>query len=153
MNRLAFTALVLCCGFQAVAAAQEPKSDPALTAELDHFRGTWKITSLLMAGQEIDAKVFEGTLLKLDGDKFEMTDPMATYKGTFKIDPKAKPKTIDIHFSDGPEAGKTVIGVYELEGDTYRVCLDMADKGTRPAALKSTSEDGYALETLERVKP
>src|SRR5437660_390723 len=55
-------------------------------------------------------------------DQFTFEFPEnATFKGTFKIDPKLKPKQIDLTIKEGPAfEGKTALGVYELDGDTLR---------------------------------
>ena len=33
------------------------------------------------------------------------------------VDPTAEPKTIEISFTDGPQAGKVSKGIYEIEKD------------------------------------
>ncbi len=43
-------------------------------------------------------------------------------KGTLKIDPAAKPKRITITGTDGPTKGKTMQAIYEIDGDTFKVC-------------------------------
>jgi uncharacterized protein (TIGR03067 family) len=44
-------------------------------------------------------------------------------KGTSKIDPSKKPKTIDLTAAEGDSAGKTALGIYELEKDSRKVCI------------------------------
>ncbi len=48
--------------------------------------------------------------------------PGVTITGTFKIDPTAKPKTMDSTATNGDNAGKTMLGIYELDGDTLKIC-------------------------------
>jgi uncharacterized protein (TIGR03067 family) len=81
-----------------------------------------------------------------------MTDPRATYRGTFTIGLGVTPKRIDMTFTGGPEAGKTVLGVYELDGDTYKVCVGLSGRG-RPEGFASEPGSGHALEVLKREKP
>ena len=54
-----------------------------------------------------------------------------TTHGVFKVNPIYKPMTIDLIFSDGPGKDQTQKGIYELEGDTQRICVA---KGKRRAA-------------------
>jgi uncharacterized protein (TIGR03067 family) len=131
--------------------AEEPK-DKAVQEELAKFEGTWKIVSLTVDGTEMPATLFKETRLILRGDKFTHVEGKTAHAGTFKVDLGKKPKQIDITFTEGPEKGKTIAGIYELEGDTYKVCIGM--KGTdRPTAFESKAGSGVGLEVLHREKP
>ena len=86
------------------------------------------------------------------GDKFTVSEENnASFSGTFKVDPTKKPKTIDVTFTDGPEKGKIALGIYELEGDTYKVITDPAGK-SRPAEFAIKPGSGYVLQVLKREK-
>ena len=85
-------------------------------------------------------------------DKFTMMQENVTYAGTFKVDPSKKPHTIDITFTDGPEKGTTSLGIFEVDGDTYKLCL--SQKGpTRPTEFVAKPGTGFVLEVLKREKP
>src|SRR5207244_11981360 len=103
-------------------------------------------------GMKLPAQAVKSSRLVLKDDQFTMTDPVATYKGTFKIDVSKKPKTIDLIFTEGPEKGKTNYGIYELEGDTYKLCIDMGGKN-RPKEFGTKPGSGCGLEILKRQKP
>ena len=124
----------------------------AVEAELKRFEGTWRFESLVVEGKVVPPEGLKTTRLTLKGDTFVMTDPMATYKGTFTLDLGVKPKRIDMAFTEGPEAGKTVQAIYELDGDTYKVCVGLAGRG-RPERFASEPGSGHALEVLRREKP
>ena len=47
--------------------------------------------------------------MMIDGDRFRMESPEATYEGIFTIDVEADPAQIDIEFVEGPEAGQLVV--------------------------------------------
>jgi uncharacterized protein (TIGR03067 family) len=118
--------------------------------ELKKFEGTWVIESLELEGQKQPADLLKGVKLTCKDDgTFTYVDPMGTHKGTFKVDIAKKPKQLDIHFTEGPEKGNTIKGIYEIEGDTYKVCIAMGDK-ERPTEF--TSKGGYGLEVLKREK-
>jgi uncharacterized protein (TIGR03067 family) len=38
--------------------------------------------------------------------------------GTVTVNSMKKPKAIDVAMTEGPEKGKTVLGIYEIDGDT-----------------------------------
>ena len=49
------------------------------------------------------------------------------------IDPRKKPKTINMKFTDGPEKGNTSLGIYDLEGDDFKLCLTITAKDSEPS--------------------
>jgi uncharacterized protein (TIGR03067 family) len=58
-------------------------------------------------------------------------------RGTCKLDPSAKPKALDITGTEGPNEGKTILAIYERDGDTLRVCYDLSGKD-RPKEFKTS---------------
>ena len=73
-------------------------------------------------------------------------------KGTVKLDPAAKCKTMDITGTDGPNKGKTFLTIYELNGDTLKVCYDLSAK-SRPTEFESKPKTQLFLVTYKREKP
>ena len=73
-------------------------------------------------------------------------------KGTFSIDPKKTPKTIDLTFTEGPPKGTVLKGIYELDDSTYKLCVGPPD-GDRPRVFDSKAKDGGILQVLKKVKP
>src|SRR5262245_33485735 len=62
-------------------------------------------------------------------------------KAKFTLDPSQKPKAIDYEMLDGFTKGKKQLGIYELDGDTFKVSFAAAG-GPRPADFSSTPGDG-----------
>jgi uncharacterized protein (TIGR03067 family) len=129
--------------------ADDPKD--AAKKELDKFRGTWQFVSLEVEGMKVPEEQTKGAKLMLDGDKFTYTAPEGNAKGTFKIDVTKKPKTIDITFTEGPNKGEKLLGIYELTTDTYKVCIGMPGKD-RPQDFVSKQGSGHVLEVLKKTK-
>ena len=67
--------------------------------------------------------------------------------GTFKIDPTKKLKEIDVTYTEGPEKGTTMLGIYEIDDDTYRPCFKMMGK-ERPTEFTADAESGQAIITI-----
>ena len=112
---------------------------------LDVLQGAWTVVSVEVDGLKMPA----GTArLVLKGDRFTTIGMGADYDGTIAIDAKKKPKTLDMKFLSGPEKGNKNLGIFEVKGDTWRLCLDMTGKA-RPKEF--ASKKGVALETLKRV--
>jgi uncharacterized protein (TIGR03067 family) len=120
--------------------------------ELEPFQGTWKLAAFEVEGKQLDIDDFKETRLTVKGDAFTMTTAAATYKGTFKIDGTKKPKTMDMTFTDGPEKGKTSLGIYEIDGDAWKICIGLTGK-ERPKEFTTKADSGHALEVLKREKP
>ena len=123
----------------------------AVKQEFERFRGTWKFVSMEIEGVKAQPEQFKTARLILDGERFTMTDGVATYKGTFAVTLNTKPKQFDVLFTDGPEKGKTSLGIYELDGDIYKLCLALPGK-ERPAEFVSKPGSGHVLEVLHREK-
>jgi uncharacterized protein (TIGR03067 family) len=73
-------------------------------------------------------------------------------KGTYKIDPAAKPPAIDIIGVEGPTKGKTLLAIYEQMGDSLRVCYDLEGK-KRPTEFKTEKNTPQFLVNYRRAKP
>src|ERR1035438_4874 len=74
----------------------------------------------------------------------------AQYEGTMVVDPTAAPKTFDVKFHKGPEKGKTSLGIYELHGKTWKICIGLTGV-KRPTRFAAEPGTGHALETLMRA--
>jgi uncharacterized protein (TIGR03067 family) len=120
--------------------------------ELKRFEATWKFVSTEFEGNSVPAERFQDDRLILKGNQSTSTVQGNTVHGTFKIDPAAMPKTIDITFTDGPGKNNTLKGIYELEGDTQKICWAAPGK-PRPKAFEAKPESGQLLQVLEKVKP
>jgi uncharacterized protein (TIGR03067 family) len=131
--------------------AEASKQDAA-RKELAKFDGTWRFVSIEMEGAKVPAEqVKKSGNMVIHGNQFSLKAGDVTYRGTFKVDLSAKLKRIDITFTGGPEKGQTLLGIYELEGDTYKVCLGMPGK-PRPKAFAAKAGSGHVLEVLKREK-
>ena len=88
------------------------------------------------------------SLLVIKGKEFTHGDT----KGTFTIDDKKTPKTIDLTFTEGPSKGTTMKGIYELDDTKYKLCV-VEDGGDRPKVFDSKAKNGGTLTVLKKVKP
>lgn len=126
---------------------------PGLARHVDRLRsmeGTWTFRSLQTDGQTIPAAMLTSSLLLLDGDRFRMESPEATYEGIFIIDVEREPHWIDIDFVEGPESGNRCEGLFKLDGDQLTICLGLVGTG-RPQRFESAPGGGHALEVLVRA--
>jgi uncharacterized protein (TIGR03067 family) len=124
----------------------------AIRDELNRFEATWKFVSIEFDGRSVAAERFQEDRLILKGKEFTTTVGGTTTSGTFKIDPTAAPKSIDITFTDGPGKGNTQKGIYELKGATQKICWAAPGKA-RPTEFEAKPKSGRILQVLEKVKP
>jgi uncharacterized protein (TIGR03067 family) len=86
------------------------------------------------------------------GDKrLVMKGDETVSESTFTLDPKAKPKGITVKVGSGPLKGKELPGIYELDGDDFKICLNV--EGTeRPKEFKGDAGSGCMLQVCKRAK-
>ena len=117
---------------------------------LRSLEGTWKFRSLVVGGNEMPEVAFRDSRLVMNGDRFNMLSPEGDYLGEFDIDVEAKPNTIDIEFVEGPEAGNSCYGIFELTGNDLVICLGLVG-ASRPTEFVAPAGTQHALEKLVRV--
>ena len=117
--------------------------------DLDRLQGAWSIAALELDGQTVGA--IGDARIVIKGNRFTSTGMGDEYAGTLTVDSSVSPARIDMKFESGPETGNINLGIYELDGDSWRICL--ATRGTkRPAKFVSLPDSGIAVETLVRGK-
>jgi uncharacterized protein (TIGR03067 family) len=72
-------------------------------------------------------------------------------QGSFRIDPTARPRTIDVIITQGAARGQVLQGIYDRDGDTLRVCL-AARAGPRPSEMSSKPDSGQTLMVHKAAK-
>jgi internalin A len=137
-------ALFVCLMTGLLLGADDPKTDP-VKKELAKLQGAWTVVSAELNGKPDASR--KGAHVVFAGDTFTRTSPAQSAKGTLKLDPAAKPATIDITFTDGPDKGKSLFGIYTLEGDTFKIC-----SSPRPTEFSSKAGSQLLL-VLQRDKP
>ena len=126
---------------------------PGLARHVDRLRrmeGTWGFRSLDVDGNAMSASMLTSSFLLIDGDRFCMESSEANYEGIFTIDVDKTPHHIDIDFVEGPEAGNTCAGIFQLDGDQLTFCLGLVGS-ERPERFETSPASGHALEVLFRL--
>ena len=113
--------------------------------EMKKLEGTWVVQSFSEKGKVNEE--MKGTEITFAGDTITMKPKKGDEqkKATYKIDPTKKPKTMDIHVEGKKEVGRMI---YELEGDTLRVCHGVKES-ERPTAF---TDEKVVIITLKRKK-
>lgn len=133
--------------------ADAPAGDAA-KKELDKLQGTWVATAGEAGGQQYPDEQLKAMKFVVEGNKYTFTTKDTAEhpeKGTLKPDPAANPKALDIEITDGPDQGKSQKAIYDLEGDTLKVCV--ASPGADRPTEMSAKPQGQGLLTFKRQKP
>jgi uncharacterized protein (TIGR03067 family) len=119
--------------------------------ELKKFQGTWTFESVVAGGKEVPIAEFKGVTVTFEGDKYTVKKgDQVIQAATQKLDPSKSPKTLDVTVAEGPNKGAVMLGIYEISGDTLKVCFDPEGK-KRPTEFASTS-GSQTLVVHKRVK-
>jgi uncharacterized protein (TIGR03067 family) len=137
--------LMMAMSLPALAGGGDSKEDPKA------MHGTWKPTSAELAGKEFPDEVLKTMTLIVTKGKYKVIVGKAIDEGTFKLDPAKKPSTMDITSTKGPNKGKTFLTIYELSGDTLKVCYDLSGK-ERPGEFRTKPDTALFLVTYKRAK-
>lgn len=133
-------------------AARPAKEEKKPKADAEAILGSWKVTAIEYDGKknpegaEFDVlRKFKVTFTK-DKQLMELDGRAKEY--TYKLDPKQKPKTLDL------EGDVSVTGIYELADGKLKLCMPNAGKGggERPKEMAAKAGDGRILLVLEREK-
>ena len=115
-------------------------------------QGTWSLSAGEADGKALTKKQLKDGKLEIEGDDYTVTlADQETLKGTQKLDPTKEPKTIEITDTSGPNKGKTCLGIYELEGDKFRVVFAAAGK-PRPTKFATVADSGQWMHVWKSAK-
>src|SRR5437867_3043495 len=104
--------------------------------------GVWKPISASLAGSKVPKPALSAISLRISGANYEVSviGEKQPDRGTHALDESTTPKRITITSTNGPNKGKTFLGIYEVkDANSLRVCYDLS--GTAfPAKFESTAE-------------
>lgn len=137
--------LGLAVGVVGLAAGQDNKTP---------LEGTWVIESLVRDGKDESAN-YKGGKRVNTGTKYTMVPPGGSKaqaaEGGFTVNADKTPATIDMMPGRGQYEGKTLQGIYKVEGDTLTIAFAQTGKD-RPTAFESKPGSGVVLVVHKRAK-
>ena len=116
------------------------------------LEGSWLPAKAELAAQPMPDAVLKTIGLQITKNEYHVLVAGEADDGTWTIDPGAKPKGMTITGVKGPNAGKTFPAIYELKGDTLRVCYDLSG-AKRPSEFKTVAGTQLYLVTYHRHRP
>jgi uncharacterized protein (TIGR03067 family) len=115
-------------------------------------QGAWTCVAMERNGAPLPPERYRDGRLVMEGDQFTYyQEGRVLTQGLRKLDPGHRPRWVDDTHSAGPLKGKTYLGIYELEGDTFRTCNGSAGQA-RPTEFATRPASGLLLITFKREK-
>ncbi len=108
--------------------------------------GTWKFDKFDGGVVETPPGFSEVTFTFQEGKYTMSAGGKTVTEGSFKLDPEAKVKTVDFI-----EKTRTIPAIYELDGDTLKICSEDGANPVRPTETKSDGKKIFVI-TFKRVK-
>jgi uncharacterized protein (TIGR03067 family) len=149
VQRLFCWSMLVCVSAAPMAVGDDDAGD---RDDAKRVQGTWKPVTAEFAGKPFPEEVRKAMTLVLTDGKYTVTIGEQKDEGTWKLDPAKTPRALDITGTKGPNQGKTFLCIYELTGDTLRVCYDLSGK-ERPTEFKTREGTQLFLVEYKRQKP
>lgn len=140
---LALAAATLVAGCSTPSTLSTPPPDSTAV------QGRWLPVQAELAGQAVPDTILQSISLRLDQGRYEVHAGPSTDLGTYLLDTNARPKGMVITGTEGPNQGRTFPAIYELTGDTLRICYDLSG-AKRPTEFKTLAGTQLYLVTYHR---
>ena len=149
MRLAAIVVLVATCG---PANADDKDGRAAARKDLEQLQGTWMVVSMEREGEAIPQEELKGRSCVYEKDAFTLkSGDQPRRRGLVTLDPSRKLKAINTWDLDGPYTDATVPGIYELSGDTLKLCFSRPG-AERPTEFTTKSGSGLILVVYQRKK-
>jgi uncharacterized protein (TIGR03067 family) len=135
----------------ALGTGARPGDDEKVKQIRAEMNGTWIPSAAELDGEALPESVFKTIKLVMKDDKYTATVGEQVDEGTVTLDVESDPAGMEIKGTKGPNEGKSIPAIYELKGDTLKVCYNLEGK-KRPKEFKTTAGSKYYLVTYEREK-
>jgi uncharacterized protein (TIGR03067 family) len=123
----------------------------AAKKDMAQLQGEWSMVSGIADGFPIPAEMLANSKRICKGDELTViVGGQLIMKAKIAVDPSKNPKTIDYDVTEGPTKGKKHIGIYELNGDSFKSCFG-APGAERPSDFTSKAGDNRTSTVWNRA--
>jgi uncharacterized protein (TIGR03067 family) len=116
------------------------------------LEGAWVPVAASVSGQELLVAELRVKYFVLDGHDYSIIDcsNQIVDCGEYLVNDSANPRTIDIVGRDGPNAGRSMLAIFELKDGQLTVCYDL-DGDRRPEDMQVHEDQLLLSITYERA--
>lgn len=116
------------------------------------LEGAWVPIAASVSGKELLVAELRVKYLVLDGHDYNIVDRsnQIVDRGEYLVNDSAKPRTIDIVGRDGPNAGRSLLAIFELQDNRLTVCYNLEGQ-SRPANMQARDDQLMLSITYERA--
>ena len=117
----------------------------------EKIQGNWTVVSREFIGKKTPEPELKALKVIIKDGTITMDDGKQKEKIPYKLDPSKKPKTIDLA-NTGIEGKETTLAIYELDGDTLKICWSEKDTEHRPTKFAGDEGSAQTMIVFKREK-
>jgi len=116
--------------------------------------GTWVPVSAEVSGRELPVAELRVARFVIESETYRIVDRRSIVVdcGELRLDGAAVPCALDIIGVEGPNAGKRMQAIIELDGDRLCICYDLECE-RRPQTMQPSGDQLLLLITYTRAAP
>ncbi|HEV3262550.1 MAG TPA: TIGR03067 domain-containing protein [Gemmataceae bacterium] len=142
-----FGAVLAVLAMGLLVAADKAKEDAK--DDQKNIQGTWTAVSIEQGGEKLAEEKVKDSRITFGADgKAHMKHGDKAQELTYELDSAKKPKQITLKGDDG----KTMLGIYKLDGDDLTICICGEDSNERPTEFATKDGTKTHLVVLKREK-
>lgn len=119
--------------------------------DLKAMEGKWTVAEAEAGGKKIESEDLAKLVVTITGATYSLMTDDGPDGGTLTLDETQNPKTMDATDTEGMDVGKVIRAIYEITGDTMRVCYAI-EGGARPTEFATRDGVPWLLITYQRQK-
>lgn len=118
------------------------------------LQGTWRVVSSESNGEKVPADDLKGLAIIFRGNAIFVREGTGKEQEKFGmlLDPLRKPKEMDLAFLHAPNKGRLDRAIYDLDGDSLRICIQENKDSPRPTDFTASANSNRWLVVLQRSK-
>jgi uncharacterized protein (TIGR03067 family) len=121
------------------------------TPELIQLQGSWIPVEAELGGSPFPEEVRKSIKMEISNDVYTVYVAGNPDKGKLKIYGASNPRTMEIVGTEGPNNGKKIPAIFEINGDIVSICYDLSGKAF-PAEFKTAKGTQLFLVKYAKVK-